>query len=382
MPKVSILIPVYNDEIFIEDLLNSILNQTFQNFECLIYNHGSTDNSQKILENFSNKDKRIKIFVTQQNIGNGANNKLLQHATGEYIKFFCADDIMLPNCLEKQVSFFEDKKNNKYSVLLSKVIEINNKGVEFNRNKNTYVNKSWDEHLNYIFYRCNPEFSFPTVMIRKSAICDNMNLFDERFAQLNDVVLWINLFFQKKEFYVLNDFLIKYRKHDNNISNLNSIKKRARLIFEYQRILEFYLININTFDNLLKIFPEAQDYLENLNENDLDLIPFIICQLALKINCRLNPYIEVHKNFAINQLFNILQNNNIAQKIYEKFNFTYSDFKNLTLNNPNGLDIAHLYKSKNLDYTSLKKRKGLFRFIYTIRKKIIKIRIKNMQKFF
>ena len=110
MPKVSILIPVYNDEIFIEDLLKSILNQTFQNFECLIYNHGSTDNSQKMLENFSNIDKRIKIFVTHQNIGNGANNKLLQHATGEYIKFFCADDIMLPNCLEKQVSFFEDKK--------------------------------------------------------------------------------------------------------------------------------------------------------------------------------------------------------------------------------------------------------------------------------
>ena len=382
MPKVSILIPVYNDEIFIEDLLKSILSQTFQNFECLIYNHGSTDKSQEMLENFSIIDKRIKIFVAQQNMGNGANNKLLQHATGEYIKFFCADDVMLPNCLEKQVSFFEDKKNNKYSVLLSRVIEINNKGVEFNRNKNTYVNKSWDEYLNYIFYRCNPEFSFPAVMIRKSAICDNMNLFDERFAQLNDVVLWINLFFQKKEFYVLNDFLIKYRKHDNNISNLNSIKKRARLIFEYQRILEFYLININTFDNLLKIFPEAQDYLENLNENDLDLIPFIICQLALKVNYRINPYIEVHKNFAINQLFNILQNNNIAQKIYEKFNFTYSDFKNLTLKNPNGLDIAYLYKSKNLDYTSLKKRKGLLRFIYTIRKKIIKIRIKNMQKIF
>jgi hypothetical protein len=219
-------------------------------------------------------------------------------------------------------------------------------------------------------------------MIKKSAICDKMNLFDERFAQLNDVVLWINIFFQKKEFYVLNDFLIKYRKHSNNISNLNSIKKKARLIFEYQRILEFYLINIKTFDILLKIFPEAQIFLKNLNENDVDLIPFIICQLALKVNYKLNPYMEVHKNFAINQLFNILENNNIAQKIYEKFNFTYSDFKNLTLNNPNGLDIAYLYKSKNLDYTSLKKGKGLLRFIYTIRKKIIKIRIKNLQKNF
>lgn len=100
-PKFSIIIPVYNVSAFLEDCLNSIIQQTYNNFEIICINDGSTDNSLEILEKFAQKDKRIKIF-TQKNQGvSVARNLGLDKAKGEYILFCDADDIFKSNlCFE------------------------------------------------------------------------------------------------------------------------------------------------------------------------------------------------------------------------------------------------------------------------------------------
>ena len=89
---ISVIIPVYNAENFLNECLNSIINQTYENLEIICINDGSTDNSLNILKKFSKKDTRIKIFTTD-NCGQGsARNLGLNNASGEYISFIDADD--------------------------------------------------------------------------------------------------------------------------------------------------------------------------------------------------------------------------------------------------------------------------------------------------
>ena len=100
MVKVSVIVPIYNTEIYLKECLNSVINQTLKDIEIICINDGSTDNSLKILEYFAKIDKRVTIF-SQKNKGQGsARNLGLKHAKGEYICFVDSDDVLKPNELE------------------------------------------------------------------------------------------------------------------------------------------------------------------------------------------------------------------------------------------------------------------------------------------
>lgn len=100
MTKISVVIPVYNTEKFLEKCLNSVINQTFNDFEVICINDGSTDNSESVLNSFAKQDNRIKI-INQQNRGVSiARNEGLKIAKGDYISFIDSDDSVAPNYLE------------------------------------------------------------------------------------------------------------------------------------------------------------------------------------------------------------------------------------------------------------------------------------------
>lgn len=100
IPKISIIVPVFNAEIYLKKCLDSISNQTFTDFECICINDGSTDSSQSILNIFSKKDTRFKI-LSQENTGvSNARNKGLKNALGDYIVFVDPDDWLSRQCLE------------------------------------------------------------------------------------------------------------------------------------------------------------------------------------------------------------------------------------------------------------------------------------------
>src|SRR4051812_44490454 len=102
-PKVTVLMPAYNADKYIEDGISSVLSQTFTNFELLIINDGSTDNTLKVIESI--RDKRI-VVISQENKGvSAALNLGLAHARAPYIARFDADDICLPNRLKVQYEF-------------------------------------------------------------------------------------------------------------------------------------------------------------------------------------------------------------------------------------------------------------------------------------
>jgi glycosyltransferase involved in cell wall biosynthesis len=115
-PLVTVTIPMYNNACFIAETIQSVLYQTFSDFELLIYDDHSTDGSWDIAASFS--DRRIKLFRNPQNLGPEGNwNRAVSNVRGKYVKLVCGDDILYPECLERQVAVFEDPVNSGVSLV-------------------------------------------------------------------------------------------------------------------------------------------------------------------------------------------------------------------------------------------------------------------------
>ena len=107
-PKVSVLMPVYNEEKYISEAIESVLNQTFNDWELIIVNDGSTDNTQKIAEKYTKEDKRITLINHKKNeYKSSALNNGIKYSKGEYICYLDGDDMYLKNKLKFQVNYME-----------------------------------------------------------------------------------------------------------------------------------------------------------------------------------------------------------------------------------------------------------------------------------
>lgn len=138
MVQISIIIPVYNVAKYLPECLESILNQTFQDFEVICVNDGSKDNSLEILEEYGKKDNRIKI-ITKENGGAGsARNKGLEFAEGKYIQFLDGDDYFEPQMLEKLYNLAKEYKA-EISVCSSRKVDDEGNITE-SRNPNSPIN--------------------------------------------------------------------------------------------------------------------------------------------------------------------------------------------------------------------------------------------------
>ncbi|MCX6178146.1 MAG: glycosyltransferase [Chlorobiales bacterium] len=126
-PLVTVAIPMYNNARFIGETIHSVLSQTFTDFELLIYDDNSTDCSYDIAAAFA--DKRLKLFRNSENLGPEGNwNKAISKVNGKYVKLVCGDDILFPECLEKQVAVFEDPVNRGVSLVTSQRTIIDPEG--------------------------------------------------------------------------------------------------------------------------------------------------------------------------------------------------------------------------------------------------------------
>ena len=107
---VSIITPTFNAEKYIRETLHSVVNQSYQNWEMILIDDASTDQTVKVINDFAEKDVRFKLLKLSKNCGNGfARNAALEKATGKYIAFLDADDLWFPLKLEKQIQFLKQK---------------------------------------------------------------------------------------------------------------------------------------------------------------------------------------------------------------------------------------------------------------------------------
>lgn len=122
-PTVSVCIPAYNASKTIGKTIESVLNQTFQDFEIVVVDNASTDDTVETVKSYG--DERIRVLVNDQNYGPVANfTKATEPTVGKYVKLLCADDTLKPTCLEKQVAIFEDPSNENVVLVASRRVII------------------------------------------------------------------------------------------------------------------------------------------------------------------------------------------------------------------------------------------------------------------
>ena len=126
-PTVSVCIPSFNSANTILSTLQSVLNQTFTDIEIIVCDDHSTDNTADIVKQIN--DDRVKLIIGEKNIGLANNfHKALTLANGKYIKFLCADDLITPDCIEKQVRVFKHHSNDNIAMVISEKNVINKNG--------------------------------------------------------------------------------------------------------------------------------------------------------------------------------------------------------------------------------------------------------------
>ena len=212
MPKVSVLTPLYNtNPKFLKEMIESILNQTFNDFEFILLNDSPNNKEIKDIV-LSFNDNRIIYVENEENLGiSKSRNKLLELAKGEYIAIFDHDDISMPQRLEKQVEFLD--KNPKIGVVGSNIIKYSNKKKTNNPENNL------DIKINLVVRGCIMTHS--SVMIRKNILIQNNIEWDENYSPCEDYMLFANLI-DKTMFYNIQEPLLIYRDHENNTSHNQS----------------------------------------------------------------------------------------------------------------------------------------------------------------
>lgn len=337
----------YNHGMFLRDAIESVLTQTYHDFELLIFDDASTDNSWDIIQDYS--DPRIKALknITNQNDKQSVISSLLEIATGDYIAIHHSDNKWLPSKLKRQNDFLDTHPEISAVFTHAAIIDENDQPLtdptNFFYNIFEQPNRSRYEWLHYFFYHGNA-LCHPSIMIRRRShetICPHR----KGLAQIPDLDMWIRLCLSS-DIHIIQEKLTFYRAPSHiNFTNVYHPSNRRRYQFELLQVLNHYK-NITEFDELVKIFPDAKRF-ENLKGNEVN---YVIAMLALE-NSNGSP---VHHLFGLNLLFDLLNEPSKAQRIQQLYGFSQKDYISLT-GEKNIFSIEEIIALKN----QLKSYEGL-----------------------
>ncbi len=289
MPKVSIILTSFNHEKYLREAIDSVLNQTFSDFELIILDDCSSDNSWELINQYT--DPRIKGFHSEEQgqVVLQVNNAISNLATGEYIAIHHSDDVWELDKLEKQVAFLD--MHPEIGAVFTNTLAITEDSSPLRNEEHPYYkifdrpNRNRHEWLRF-FFIIGSALCHPSVLIRKACYVD-CGLYCYGMAQLPDFDMWIRLC-MKYEIHVLPEKLVKFRVRDNEAnSSGNRPDTRNRLQYEFYKVLQNFR-QLDNIEDLIKVFPTAGQYDRN-EETDLG---FVLAMMALE-----------QKDFPYKQLF-------------------------------------------------------------------------------
>ncbi|MEC2159784.1 glycosyltransferase [Virgibacillus halodenitrificans] len=210
MPKISVIMGVYNGEKYLHDAVLSILNQTFKDFELIICDDGSSDKSLEIINDFRKQDKRVVLLRNQRNIGLASSlNKCIEVAKGKYIARMDCDDLSLEDRFEKQVVFLENNPD----------IDIVGGQVNLFDGDGIYGVRKLEHSYNKINVFKRTFFIHPTVMMRREILISVGGYTVAPYTyRTEDYDLWCKLCEKGYKGYILNEILLNYREDKNAYS--------------------------------------------------------------------------------------------------------------------------------------------------------------------
>ncbi|GAB6010740.1 glycosyltransferase family 2 protein [Viscerimonas tarda] len=230
MPQVSVLMPVYNGADYIAEAIDSIIGQSFSDWELIIGDDGSTDNTGEIINAYIDKDNRISLCKNTENRGVSYTRKLLlEKAQGEYIAFLDSDDIALPNKLQLQVDFLDSHPDYVLCGTWGTMIDSNGKKIKQIKLANGYDS-----------IRCSLLFSSQfiqsSILIRKAIFVNES--YNPDFWVAEDYDLWCRFSAARYKMENITKPLVKYRWHDANTSSAmqEKITSFTKTIFKRELI--------------------------------------------------------------------------------------------------------------------------------------------------
>ena len=243
-PKVSVVTVTYNREGFIREAMDSVFAQSFTDWELLVIDDASTDNTEKVVAEYSAKDPRVKYFKNEKNLGIAkARNRGLELARGEYIAPLDSDDVWLDkNKLQKQVEFLDI--NQDYALLGGGIMHIDAASKHLKK----VLYPVYDSTIRNIILQFNP-FPQSTLLYRKMVALE-CGGYSETYRICDDYDLWLKMGLKHK-FTNIPQVLAGYRIHTTNITHT----KRLTTAREILEIVKIYRKNYGrAFLGILKAY--------------------------------------------------------------------------------------------------------------------------------
>jgi glycosyltransferase involved in cell wall biosynthesis len=240
MVLVSVLMSSYNHEKYIAEAIESVLNQTIQDFELIIVDDGSTDNSRQIIENYSKKDRRIKASFHTQNLGIPSTaNDCLRQVSGEYIAYIGSDDLWVKNKLEKQLQILKDNKD---KLIWSEALVVDARGSPTGQTITQLLGATKKE--GYLFEELLKEHFvvFQSLIFRADFAKGLQRDTNLQYASDHRFIVELSI---NRQFIFIEEPLAKYRMHGNNITSRNKTEWMKERITLRQFFLEKYSSKIS-----------------------------------------------------------------------------------------------------------------------------------------
>ncbi|PST65933.1 glycosyltransferase family 2 protein [Shewanella algae] len=280
-PEVSVVLPVFNAENFIGEAINSILNQSFNNFELIIINDGSSDNSLQVLEKYTS-DPRVRI-VNQKNKGLVYSlNIAISMARGKYIARMDADDICLPNRLEEQVKYIK-----KYNLdVVGSWVQVFDDSGYFEIL--SFPEKEIDNKYTLLF---KSSLAHPSVLIKKQ-VFDLVCYRDDELCE--DYDLWCQCILNDMKIGNVPKILLNYRRHDNQITT----RKEKALFESLDRVRLNYAQKLD--DSIYRLMLSEKELHNNANYKVFKKVIFDLHELLINSNVSNGALYDILKCFYIN----------------------------------------------------------------------------------
>lgn len=336
-PKISILAPSFNHEKFVGFFIESVLAQTFSDFECIIVDDCSSDRNVEEIQKY--KDARIKLVRQPYNQGiNASLNTAFENASGEYLVFCATDDMLKSNALEVLYSALE--KNPDAKVIYPRLIQIDKdnqitKQIGFLKN---IKKQTREEMLHHLFMRGNCLTS-PGMSLKKQDFKEILYPLDMSLVNLQDVQMHIKLLLAG-EIILLDDALILYR-FDASTSNISTktLTTAKREEVEKYKLLDTFLEIKHIAGGGLELL--TQIFSREINTYSikprLETIKYFLGRMAL-----LSPE-ESHRVWGYRQIMESYSTKEGAKKLKELYNFEFKDYLKLI---EATLEFKTMYKYK------------------------------------
>lgn len=208
-PLISIIIPMYNTSKYIKQTVESVLNQTYSNFEVIIVDDGSTDDGAEIVKALMLKDSRVKYFYQSNNGVSAARNNGIEHSNGEYLAFLDSDDLWLPNKLEKQMNR-----------IIATGMDACYCGYQYfceDSKGKTFPKRYFEGKILLEVIKEKVSVWTSTVVVKKSIVIDNSITFRSGLNWAEDMDFFYRLLY-KCEFCCVREILALYRQRPNSLS--------------------------------------------------------------------------------------------------------------------------------------------------------------------